>query len=160
MRIGIDIRSLQNDSQDRGIGTYTRCLIKSLLSIDKENEYIFFVFRNRPLPSVLKEAPLERAKIRRVDYARKNFFWSVEQVLLPLVAFRQGLDVYHSTEYMVPVFANCGKVITVHDFIYREFARYSEGLPFFKRQKQKLLFYLRDNKILKLATKKHKRVRR
>ena len=40
MRIGIDIRSLQNDSQLRGIGTYTRCLIQSLLSLDKENEYV------------------------------------------------------------------------------------------------------------------------
>ena len=55
MRIGIDIRSLQNDSQLRGIGTYTRCLIQSLLSLDKENEYVLFAFRNRPLPDLLEE---------------------------------------------------------------------------------------------------------
>ena len=41
MRIGIDIRSLQNDSQLRGIGTYTRCLIKAVLDVDRVNEYVF-----------------------------------------------------------------------------------------------------------------------
>jgi glycosyltransferase involved in cell wall biosynthesis len=151
MRIGIDIRSLQNDSQNRGIGMYTRCLVKNLLSIDRENEYIFFVFRNKTIPEILKEEPFSRARIKRVDYARKNFFWCAEQILLPIVALRERLDIYHSPEYMVPVLAKCKKVITVHDFIYREYKEYVKRISSFKRLKQKILFYLRDNKTLKFA---------
>lgn len=153
MRIGIDVRSLQNDSQNRGIGTYTRGLIDGLLSVDKANDYTFFVFHNRPLPQFLKSEKFRRVKVKKVDYARRNLYWSAEQFLLPLVALKERLDIYHSPEYMVPVLAKCKKVITVHDFIYREFKEYSRRLSRFKRFKQNILFFLRDDKSLRRADK-------
>ena len=43
MKIGIDIQGCQSDgSRFRGIGRYTRCLVKSLITNYPQNEYILF----------------------------------------------------------------------------------------------------------------------
>ena len=126
MRIGIDIRSLQNDSQLRGIGTYTRCLVQSLLSVDGENEYVFFAFRNWPLPDLFKEAAGKKAKVSRLTWRKKRFVWLSGQVLFPYAAKKERLDIFYSPEYIVPVLGGVKKVITVHDFINREYDFYRQ----------------------------------
>ena len=126
MRIGIDIRSLQNDSQSRGIGTYTRSLARSLLSLDGENEYVFFAFRNRPLPDLCKQAAGKKAKVSRLTWRKKRFVWLSGQVLFPYAAKKERLDIFYSPEYIVPVLGRVKKVITVHDFINREYDFYRQ----------------------------------
>lgn len=124
MRIGIDIRSLQNDSQHRGIGTYTRALAQGLLSLDRENEYVFFAFRNRPLPDLFKQGAGKKVKVSRLTWRKKRFVWLSGQVLFPYAAKKERLDVFYSPEYIVPVAGRVKKVITVHDFINREYDFY------------------------------------
>lgn len=124
MRIGIDVRSLQNDSQRRGIGTYTRALIQTLLLIDGENEYVFFAFRNRALPDLCKQVQKNNVKISRLTWRKKRFVWLSGQVLFPYAAKKERLDVFYSPEYIVPVAGRVKKVITVHDFINREYDFY------------------------------------
>ena len=140
MRIGIDIRSLQNDSQLRGIGTYTRCLIQSLLSLDKENEYVLFAFRNRPLPDLLEETAGKKVKVSRLTWRKKRFVWLSGQVLFPYAAKKEGLDVFYSPEYIVPVLGRVKKAITVHDFINIEYPLYRKRSGALRR----LYFYLKD----------------
>ncbi len=140
MRIGIDIRSLQNDSQSRGIGTYTRCLLKSILSMDHENEYVFFAFRNQPLPDVLKDGVFRKVRVHKVTSRRKRFVWLSGQAFFPSAISRERLDVFHSPEYIVPVFSKAKKVITVHDFINSDFALYRKRSVALRRG----YFYLKD----------------
>jgi glycosyltransferase involved in cell wall biosynthesis len=140
MRIGIDIRSLQNDSRDRGIGTYSRCLIKALLSSDKKNEYVFFTFNNQPLPDILKEAPFRHVKVRGVTARRKRFVWVTGQARFPFATAKEKLDIFHSLEYIVAVFSRSRKVITVHDFINKEFEAYKRRNGILR----KTYFYLID----------------
>jgi len=121
MRIGIDIRSLQNDSRLRGIGTYTRCLTQSLLSLDKKNEYVFFAFRNRPLPDLSTRGQGRDAKISLLTWRKKRLVWLTGQVLFPYAAKKEGLDIFYSPEYIVPVLGRVKKAITVHDFINLEY---------------------------------------
>jgi glycosyltransferase involved in cell wall biosynthesis len=140
MRIGIDARSLQNNSQYRGIGTYTRSLVQHLLDTDQENEYVIFLFRNSPVPEFLSSRASERVKLVQFDFYRRHLYWTVQQAALPFLAMREKLDVYHSTEFIVPVLARCAKVITVYDFIYKDFARYWQARPLL----EKGYFNLRD----------------
>ncbi len=140
MRIGIDIRSLQNDSQSRGIGTYTRCLLQSLLSLDHENEYIFFSFKNQPLPDLLKEDIFKNVKVCKVTSRKKRFVWLSGQAFFPSAIRRERLDIFHSPEYIVPVFSGARKVITVHDFINSDFELYRRRCGVLRR----LYFYLKD----------------
>jgi len=148
MRIGIDLRSLQTASQNRGIGTYTRCLIKSLLSTDKDNEYVFFVFKNMPLPSLLKGGALKDIRVREIIQRIKYLVWLPGQIGLPNIIKEERLDIFHSFEHMVPVFSSVKKIITVHDFIYNDYEVYKKinGLL------RNIFFYLRD-KSLKYADK-------
>lgn len=139
MRIGIDIRSLQNESQNRGIGTYGCCLIRSLLSIDKENEYVFFVFGNLPLPALLSEDIFKDVNIKKVTSKIKYFALLPGQVLFPYAIRKERLDIFHSPEHILPIFSSCKKVITIHDFISSEYEIYR------KRQNliSKMYYYLK-----------------
>jgi len=141
MRIGIDIRSLQNESRDRGIGTYTRCLVEHLLAIDKYNEYIFFAFRNQDLPQICNIYPRIKENTVGITWRHKHFMWISGQCLFPYAAKRYKLDIFYSPEYIVPVGARAKKVITVHDFITRDYPVYrSRSTPIHKGY-----FFLRDS---------------
>jgi len=49
MRVAIDISPIQSEHQARGVGSYTRLLIKSLERYDKNNSYYFFT-RGQKIP--------------------------------------------------------------------------------------------------------------
>ncbi len=143
MRIGIDIRSLQNDSRHRGIGTYARCFIKNLLSLDRNNEYVFFVYKDWPLPSLLQEPIFKDVKIREVTRKRKRFVWLAGQILLPRLITEEKLDLFHSLEYIVPVFSRRKKIITVYDFIGNDYELYRRrNVPI-----RKLYLHLNDQSL-------------
>ena len=148
MRIGIDIRSLQNDSQNRGIGAYTRCLIKSLLSANGQNEYVFFAFKNKPLPEFLKEEIFRNVEILQVIPQVKYIRILSAHIIFPYIIAKERLDIFHSLENMVPVFSQTKKLITVHDFIYNDYKVYNKENGLYKN----IYFYLRD-KTLKYADK-------
>jgi len=126
MRIGIDIRSLQNDSKNRGIGTYTRCLTKNILSKGPDNDYVFFAFKDMPLSPLLKNGVFKDIKIRKVNHRRLPFVSLSGQALFPYAIKQENLDIFHSPEHMLPVFSGCRKVITVHDFNGTECRMYRE----------------------------------
>lgn len=148
MRIGIDIRSLQDDCRYRGIGTYTRCLVKKLLSLDRDNEYVFFVFKDVPTLTLLEEGNFKNIKLRKFIHRRKHFGWFKGQAILPNIINKEKLDIFYSLEHMVPIFSSVKKVITIHDFIYNDYQIYKRKENPFK----KLYFSLRDQ-TLKSADK-------
>lgn len=140
MRIGIDIRSLQNDSRNRGIGTYSRCLIKNLVSIDKENEYVFFVFNNSRLPAFLNETEFKNAKIRIVHATKRWLVWVSSQAIFPYFAGKERLDIFHAIDCIVAAFFPRKEIITVFDFINSDYDFYRQRSNFLR----KIYFYFRD----------------
>ena len=148
MRIGIDIRSLQNDSQLRGIGTYTRCLVKAVLEADRVNEYVFFAFKGLPVPDFLREGVFEKARIERLTRRQKHFVWMCGQFLFPYAARKERLDLFYSPEYIVPVLARAKKVITVHDFINSDYPLYHKRNLILRR-----IYYRLKDKTLHKADK-------
>jgi glycosyltransferase involved in cell wall biosynthesis len=116
MRICIDARWIFR--QITGIGLYTQELIRGLGRVDRRNEYVLLfcdrevLERTRPAFDV----PGFRVEAVRIDYGP---FAPAGQVLLPRLLRRLKAEVYHSTNYMMPL-AGCGPVrraVTIHDLI-------------------------------------------
>lgn len=114
MRIGIDARVLQTRLLYRGIGVYTYNIIKNLLRLHPNEEYVFYIFEDAPYPDILKSYK----KIALKRYPRYN--WLCQQ----FIQFKAHLDVFHftlalgpSVEIIVPIFQPYPTVATVFDLL-------------------------------------------
>jgi glycosyltransferase involved in cell wall biosynthesis len=107
MRIGIDAR---NDHA--GIGRYTFSLIRELAQIDRENEYVLFLSRER-LASYTTPGPNFRALEAEIPW-----FTVREQLQLPRLVARERLDLVHYPHLTVPLASRTPFVVTIHDLNY------------------------------------------
>jgi len=109
MRIGIDARFF--GSIGKGLGRYTQKLIENLESIDRENHYFIFLRRenwdeyqprSQNFTKVLADVP---------------WYTLREQVQMPKIFKRCGLDLVHFPHFNVPVAYKGKFVVTIHDLI-------------------------------------------
>lgn len=107
VKIGIDAR---NDHA--GIGRYTFSLIRELAQIDRENEYVLFLRRER-LASYTMPGPNFRAVEAEIPW-----FTVREQLQLPRLVARERLDLVHYPHLTVPLASRTPFVITIHDLNY------------------------------------------
>jgi glycosyltransferase involved in cell wall biosynthesis len=130
MRIAIDARWIFKEIS--GVGAYTRELIGALVKQDKANEYVLYFesdsVRDRTL-SELQVEPGPRITPRVMSY---GVFAPASQLRAPRVLRMDGIDIYHSTNYMTPLFAfpratrgpvRC--VVTIHDVIPLKFPHFT-----------------------------------
>ncbi len=144
MRIGIDCRTILDETarEKAGIAHYTYYLVRTLLEIDKENEYVLFSGQNTS-PSVIASVAKQSQGDRRVRRWRtrddkhaeiQHFRFSLYKKFLPYVYShilianqikKAKLDVYHSPANIVPLGLLKSRerpklVTTIHDLaIYR-----------------------------------------
>ncbi len=120
MRIGIDGRLVLHKL--RGIGGYIYNVLNEVLKIDSENSYYLYVNGSSPY----NIAPVKNSEIISALSSYKNlkvvsvdskyeFLW--EQVLLPLQAKSDRIDLLHMTANRMPLFTHCKSIVTVHDMI-------------------------------------------
>jgi hypothetical protein len=55
MKIGIDLRPLQDASRFRGIGSVVKNVVNQLAKIDRKNDYYFYLYDREDLEEYLKE---------------------------------------------------------------------------------------------------------
>jgi glycosyltransferase involved in cell wall biosynthesis len=115
MRIGINTLGVMA-GKSGGDGTYTRYLVQHLVERDRENQYFLFVapynvdwFRGS-WPNV----HLVRCRVP----ARFTLRVLYEQTVLPILASRLKLDVFHAPVNIAPLLLRVPSVVTVHDSIY------------------------------------------
>lgn len=120
MRIGIDARSILNPEKGDaiGVGHYTYQLIRHLLKIDTENEYVlFFDFRVREKD--VKKFALPNVKIKFYPFSdyRKYLPGAYNEILGTATLQREKLDVLHSMSALnrIPTGYNGKTVVTFHD---------------------------------------------
>ena len=122
MRIGIDCRTILNPSagEKAGIAHYTYHLVKSLLDMDRTDDFVlFFDYRARV---AAKEFIRPNTKIVFFTFSQYKkylpFFYS--HVLVAANITAEKLDVYHSPANIIPL-RYAGKFcVTTHDLaIYR-----------------------------------------
>ncbi len=120
MKIGIDARTILNPEKGEaiGVGHYTYQLIRHLLAIDKENEYVlFFDFRVREKD--VKKFAQSNVKIKFYPFSdyKKYMPGAYNEILGMATLLRENLDIVHSTSPMsrIPVSYRGKTVVTVHD---------------------------------------------
>jgi glycosyltransferase involved in cell wall biosynthesis len=107
VKIGIDAR---NDGT--GVGRYTFSLIRELAKLDRENEYVLFLSRERYAAYTAPES-----NFRTVE-ADIPWFTLREQLLLPRLIERERLDLVHYPHVTVPLLSRTPFVVTIHDLNY------------------------------------------
>jgi len=144
VKIAIDARWVFPEIS--GVGAYTRDLVRHLARIDSDNEYVLLFDSEEQRDRVVGDVGIADCAAFRPLLFRANLFSVRNQLLLPRLLRRTGIDVYHSPNYMIPLLAfprhrpgrtRC--VITIHDVIPMLFpehapkARKSRMYPLYKR---------------------------
>ena len=117
MRIGIMLRSIDEKG---GVGVYTRNIVKELLQLDKNNEYVLFYANPSNLGSFSDHQNVKEVWVR----GRNKAAW--DQVSIPYTSRREKVDVLFHPKFTVPLFAPCKAVMVVHgaDWLIPEQARF------------------------------------
>lgn len=117
MKIAIDISQIVYGT---GVSTYTENLVKNLLKIDKENEYLLFAGTLHRKADVLKIFP--QTRVIPIPPTLADVIWNrihtfrVEKLI-------GNVDVFHSSDWTQPP-ADAFKVTTIHDLIPLKFPKY------------------------------------
>ncbi len=121
MRIGFDGRYIQD--RYHGIGRYAFELLRHLV-IQQSNDQ-FIVIWNDKLPNTRFDLGelLHNPHVLAVP-TKVPLFSPWDQVWLPRLARRMGLDLFHVPYFAVPVLLACPLVITVHDLIFDRYPLY------------------------------------
>lgn len=118
MRIGIDAQTILNPQigEAAGLGHYTYQLIKHLLEIDKENEYVLF-FNYRAREKDIQKFSAPNVKIRRFpfSYYQKYLSLAYNEMLSAMFFKRDNLDVLHAPGGIVPFVYKGKLVVTAHN---------------------------------------------
>jgi glycosyltransferase involved in cell wall biosynthesis len=112
MIIGIDARFALG--KRRGVGKYSLNLIRYLSEADKGNKYVLYIDREDVEGILPKRENFQIKNIGSWNY----LIW--EQILLPLEARKDKIDILHCTSNTSPVFLPRGLALvsTVHDVSY------------------------------------------
>lgn len=125
MRILFDATPLQTGHRERGVGTYTRELLRALLALDVDHEYRLLVHPHAAALAELGPLPPNASllSLPRPALGRLSAFAS-HQLALPAVLASQRADLFHSPGFVaafsvpgVPWRCPLPLVVTLHDFI-------------------------------------------
>lgn len=152
MRIGIDARTILNPEKGDaiGVGHYTYQLIRHLLEIDKENEYVlFFDFRVREKD--IKKFSQANVKIKFYPFSdyKKYLPGIYNEILGSAILSKEKLDLIHTTSHAsrIPVSYNGKTIVTIHDLaVYK----LEDVFPKLFQAKNKALISLMVNKAEKV----------
>ncbi len=120
MRIGIDARTILNPVKGDaiGVGHYTYQLIRHLLDMDNNNEYVLF-FDSSVRQKDIRKFTRKNTKIVFYPFSdyKKYLPGAYNEILASAVLSRENLDVVHvtSTETRIPSTYRGKLVVTLHD---------------------------------------------
>ena len=126
MRIGIDVSQVVYGT---GVSVYTKELVKALLSVDKENEYVLFggsLRKRRELESFSSSlAGKFTSKYYPFPPSLADFVWN-RLHKFKIERFTGKLDVYHSSDWAQAP-SEAYKITTIHDLAPFKFPRLTPG---------------------------------
>ena len=114
MRIGIDATALP--AQPVGAGIYIIHLIKALLSLDSDFEWVVFVHEERRALLGIEEGKVVRVVSVPDQRPAERLLW--EQLAFPRLVQALGVDLLHSLHYTRPWRLGCKSVVTFHDMTF------------------------------------------
>jgi len=114
MKIGIDISQIIYGT---GVSEYTKSLVKTLLEIDKENEYILFgsSLRQQPIFSKYHDTVHGNYSLRTYSFPPLVLEWLWNRLhIISIEKLTGKIDLFHTSDWLEPP-AKCPKVTTIHD---------------------------------------------
>ncbi|MCU1309721.1 MAG: hypothetical protein JWO20_846 [Candidatus Angelobacter sp.] len=106
MRVGFDAR-WYNDS---GVGTYVAELLRAMVPLQRDFDLVVYEDPKNPVPG-LDSQSVERIPVSAAKYS------VLGQTELAWRCKRDGLNVFHSPFYALPLAAPCPVVVSLHDLI-------------------------------------------
>lgn len=125
MRIAIDARMIYHPLA--GLGRYTKSLIKYLSLIDSTNEYLI-IQNDRGEHGIVRSKNFKEV---RFNYPPLSFG---TMLYLHRVIEANKIDVFHAPYFMIPLFAKCPIVVTIHDLTAFKFKDFFFGKKFIMRK--------------------------
>ena len=144
MKIGIDLRSLL-DKRYSGISKYSYDLIKKLLEIDRENQYVFFVNSFSPLPEKIKKL-VSNQELVHTRFPNRFFNYALQKLIktYPIDELLGKVDLFFMPHFNFASFSSQNKkIITIHDL------SFLRNKNFFSFRKNLWHFNLNISKLLK-----------
>ncbi len=114
MKIGIDARMFGPAVGGGGLGRYVEQLVDQLQKQDLENRYVLFLKRENFDTCVIVNPNFEK---RLADV---HWYTAKEQIVMPFLIAREGLDLIHFPHWNVPLLCRTPFVVTIHDLILLE----------------------------------------
>ncbi|MBI5467292.1 MAG: glycosyltransferase family 4 protein [Candidatus Kerfeldbacteria bacterium] len=118
MRIGIDCRTILNPEagERAGVGHYTYHLIRTLLDIDRENEYVLF-FDYRMPREATQEFMQANTTIKFFPFSSYGKFlpFAYSHMLVSAALLKERLTVFHAPANVAPLTYPRKTVVTIHD---------------------------------------------
>ena len=123
MRIGIDCRTVLNtrSGERAGVGHYTYHLVRALLDLDQDNDYVLF-FDYRMPREATQEFVQANTRISFFPFSSYGKFlpFAYSHMLVSAAVLKHRLHVFHGPANTVPLAYPKRSVITLHDLaIYR-----------------------------------------
>jgi glycosyltransferase involved in cell wall biosynthesis len=106
VRIGVMLRHY--DQHGGGVKVYTQRLLRALLDLRTEHEFVF-LYRN---PSLVGTYGAEAAVHEVAIPARSVLTW--DQIAVPAAVRRHGIDLLYNPKYSIPLAASCPAVWVCH----------------------------------------------
>jgi len=100
-----------------GSETYLRALVRALQAVDHANDYVIYTNRENA-GSFELSSPRFREVRCPVTASNRAARMAWEQLVLPLQALRDRLDVLHSPGYTGPLVLGCANVVSILDLNY------------------------------------------
>ena len=98
-----------------GIGVYTEQLIRHLVHLAPQHQFILFV--SKESENHFRELPLQVATLPTIASFRPLRILA-EQCLLPFYVKAMKLDLLHSLGYTTPLTTSCPSIVSIHDMNY------------------------------------------
>ncbi|SKA76588.1 Glycosyltransferase involved in cell wall bisynthesis [Caloramator quimbayensis] len=121
MKIGMELQPIFKDKT--GIGWYTYNIIKEVIKLDKDNEFIGYGFnfagRNNILPNI-KDLNIEYDICKVIPYGLYSRLWDYIPIKYNNF-FRNKADIYHFFNFIVPPNIGGIVIVTVYDVVYKRF---------------------------------------
>jgi glycosyltransferase involved in cell wall biosynthesis len=106
MKIAYDLRRIANP----GVGRYMKNLVDTVIPLSPQHEYLFILAAGTD--HLIDAHP----GVRKI-YARSKYYSIGEQIELPLILIKEGVDLLHAPHFVVPIVKTCPTIVTVHDTI-------------------------------------------
>jgi len=107
--IGIDARFY--GPVGKGLGRYTQEIVDRIIKLDQTNHYVIFLSKHN-----FKNFHCDGRRVRKV-LADIQWYSLQEQLMMPWLIKRAGVELMHFPHFNVPLFCPVKFVVTIHDLI-------------------------------------------